>query len=174
MSNGVKIFVWSVLAALGLVGIYAGIGVKKLMNICYNIVKYDLKFDIQYLTLGLTLQVKNPSFLAVDLYSYDLDVFLNNKKVASVASKKYINLMAGQFTQISIPIKVKYTDTFGIVGSKEIFNYFISQRFDKIFVTLKGAFEGKIMKISASVPVDYKITLKEIADIMDSPSDPCE
>ena len=173
MGNLGKILAYTLLSTLAIVGIYAGIGVKKLMSVCYNIVRYDFKFDIQTLTMSMILQVKNPSYLGIDLYGYDLDVFLNNKKVAVLAAKKHIHLATGQFTQVNIPVKVKYTDAFGSVGSKELFNSFMLGQFDKIFVTLKGNFYGEILKVNANVPVDYKINLKQIADIMDSPSDPC-
>ena len=173
MSIGGKI-AWVVVAALGLVGIYAGIGVKKLMSICYNIVKYKYKLDLEYLYLDLTLQLKNPSFLKVGIEGYDIDVYLNNKWVAKVAKINHEEIVAEGVSVIDIPIKIKYQKLINTVAGKEIINAFSSKNFDKIFVTLEGTFSGSVLKVLVNVPVDYKITLDEIIKIMDAPaSAPC-
>lgn len=173
MKTGARI-AWIMVFGLGLVGIYAGIGIKKLMSICYNIVKYDVKVDFEYIWLTLTLQIKNPSYLKVDIDGYDLDVYLNNAWVANVATKKHTSLNPGGDDLIKIPIKIQYLKTFGAVKSRDIVNSFLRKEFDKIVVSLKGKFDGTILKVKAHVPVDYKISLLEIIKIMDEPaSAPC-
>ena len=173
MSIG-KIIVWSLVTALGLTSIYAGIGVKKLMSICYNIVGYKLKLDLEYLYLDLTMQLKNPSFLKVGIEGYNIDVYLNNKWVAKVAKKNHEEITSESATIINIPIKIKYQKLINTVGGKEIINAFSNKEFGKIFVILRGTFDGAVLKIPVHVPVDYKITLEEVIKIMDAPeSAPC-
>lgn len=173
MSIGGKIALVFV-TALGLVGIYAGIGVKKLMSICYNIVKYEYKLDLEYLYLDLTLQLKNPSFLKVGIDGYDLDVYLNNKWVAKVAKIKHEEIASEGISFIAIPIKIKYIKLINTIGGKEIINAFSNKEFHKIVIIVRGKLYGEVLKIPVNVPVDYKITLAEIIKIMDEPeSAPC-
>lgn len=161
--------------AFSIAGIYIGIGVKQLMSFCYKIVKYDFKIDLDYIYLTVDMKIKNPSYLKIDIYDYDIDVYVNNARVGSIANKKYVELKKGGVSSISIPSKIPYLKTFKNIPGKQIFNYFINKEFDKIFITLKGKFNGGVLGVSAHVPIDYKITLKEIAQIMSEPdSDPCE
>ena len=163
---------WLFVSALGIAGIYVGIGVKQLMSFCYNIVKYEVKIDFDYIYLNLTLNFKNPSYLKIDIVGYDLDVYINNGYIGKATSKKYTPLKTGEFSSIVIPAKIPYLKM--NIKGKEILSAFTQKRYDDIFISLKGKFDGTVLRVSAHVPVDYKITLTEIIKIMDSPdSAPC-
>jgi LEA14-like dessication related protein len=175
MNKGVKIALWTLVAAIGRFGVYAGIAVKGLMAICYNIVKYEARIDLQFIYLKLTLKIKNPSILKMDIDGYNLSVYLNNKWVANVESKTHVEMKSEAISTIVIPVKIDFLKTYGVVGGKEIVNAFLRKEFDKIFINVAGRFDGTVMKYHAHVPVDYKITLTEILKIMSSPdTDPCQ
>ena len=167
-----KAIAWLFISALGIAGIYVGIGVKQLMSFCYNIVKYEVKIDFDYIYLNLTLNFKNPSYLKIDIVGYDLDVYINNGYIGKTTSKKYVPLKTGAFSSIVIPAKIPYLKM--KINGKEILNAFTEKRFADIFISLKGKFDGTVLGVAAHVPVDYKITLQEIIKIMDAPaSAPC-
>ena len=170
-----NIIAWTLVTAIGLFGIYAGVGIKKLMSICYSITKYKLvQIDLEYIYINFTLTLKNKSFLKVDIEGYNFDVYLNNKFVTALSSKKHEEIAGEGISVIDIPLKVAYLKTFKTVGGNEILNAFTEKKFDRIFVTLKGTFSGSVLKVPVNVPVDYKITLEEIIKIMDAPaSAPC-
>ncbi len=174
MSNAGKIIGLSILAALTAVGVYAGIGVKRLMNLCWNIVKYELRFDLQYVYLNIAIQIKNPLDFDITLHGYDLDVFLNKKQIGKVASKAVKTIPGGGEITINVPAKSPIKKSFGEVGSTNILNLFLRKEFDKIVVSLDGTFTGEILKIKKKLPVEYQINLTEIIKIMDEPSSaPC-
>lgn len=172
-----RVIAWGLVTAIGAFGVYAAIGARALMSICYNMVK----FQVQNITgdsiyINFTLKLNNPSFLAVDINGYKLDVFLNGKFIASVASVAHEEIMSKGISTLVIPVRVAYLKTLGIVGGKELINNFANQRFDKIVVSLKGTFKGSVLKVPVGVPVDQKWTLKEISDTMSAPSTepPCK
>lgn len=170
-----KIIAWAFVASLGIAGIYIGVGVKRLMSFCYKIVKYNVKIDLDYVHLSVDLKIQNPSYLKIDIYDYDIDVYVNNVQVGNVASKRYIELKKEQVSTISIPAKIPYLKSIGNINGKQMFNAFVNKEYDKIYITLKGKFNGGVLGVSATVPIDYKITLKEIAEIMSEPDsgEPC-
>ena len=167
-----RIIAWTLVSVLSIAGIYVGIGVKQLMSFCYNIVKYEYKVDLEYFYLNLTLNFKNPSYLKIDIVGYDLDVYLNNGYIGKITSKKYTPLKSGEFSSVVIPAKIPYPKLLKNINGKEILTAFADKRFDRIFVSLKGRFDGRVLKVPVHVPVDYKITLEEIIKIMDSPKTP--
>lgn len=175
MSKSLKIASIIIITALGIFGIYATIGIRMLMNICYEIAKYKYKgIDIQYIYIDLQLRIFNPSILKVGLNGYNLNVYLNNKWLSDLTSYTPIIIKSEGISTITIPLKIDYLKTFGTIKSKEIINYFLTQQFDKIIITLKGKFSGTVLKIPVSVPVDSSWTLQEIAKTMDNPSEPCK
>lgn len=170
MNKGVKIVVWSLVTAFGLLGIYAGLGIRKLMSVGYKIIKFQIKrFNLDSISIDLTLKICNPSVLAVDITGYNIDVYLNNKPVSNIKSSTPATLIANGNSLITIPLTVLYK-TFGVVQSKEIINAFSTMQYSKIFINLQGTLDATILKIPAHVPIKYQITLQEIQKIMDDPT----
>lgn len=162
------------LTAVTFAGVWAGIGIKNLMNICWKITKYDFRVDLEYIYVNLTIQIRNPSHLSVGINGYKLGVYLNNHWVADVSESKRENLTPGELITINVPVKVKFIKTFGAIKSRTVVNAFLRKEFDKIYVTLKGNLDGNILGINKGVSVDEKFTFAEILKIMNEPaSAPC-
>lgn len=171
-----RVVIWSLVTVISLFGVYAAMGARALMGICYNMVKYQLRnITGEYIYIDFTLKINNPSFLAVDINGYKLDIYLNNKFIANLTSVAHKEIVGNGISTIVIPLKIAYLKTLGAVNSKELLNNFTNQRFDKIVVSLKGTFSGTVLKVPAEVPVNSKWTLKEINEIMMAPEDvPCK
>ena len=177
MSRGLKIAGGILIVAIASFGIYAGLGVRALMAICYNMVKYQLKnITSDAIYIDFTLKLSNPSFLSVDVNGYHLDVYLNNKFIANVTSADHATIASKGISTITIPLKVAYLKTFSAAVSRDLISNFANQRFEKIIVSLKGKLNGTVLKVPVNVPVDTKWTLKEIETIMNTPSEapPCK
>lgn len=165
-----RIIIWSLVTALGLVGIYAGMGVRKLMSVGYNIIKYKItKFALDSISLDLTLKICNPSFMKVDISGYNIDIYLNNKPVSNIKSTTHASLIANGNSIIVIPVTVLFK-TFGVVGSKELVTAFGNREYDKIIISLRGTLDATILNIPAHVPIKYQITLADIQKMMDDPT----
>lgn len=172
-----RVIAWGVVTAIGAFGVYAAIGARALMSVCYNMVKYQVQnITGDAIYINFTLKVNNPSFLAVDINGYKIDVFLNSKFIATVASTAHEEIVSKGVSTLIIPLKVAYMKAMGTVNGKELLNNFANQRFEKIVVSLKGTFKGTVLKVPVGVPIDQKWTLKEINDIMMAPNTepPCK
>lgn len=173
MSAGKVIFGIVVAAAIGF-GIYAAIGIKMLMRICFSMGKYKLRsWDFQFVNIDFELVLYNPSALEATLRNYDFNLYLNNKWVANIKSDVPVRIVAEGSTTLVLPVKLDYKKTFGLAGSKEILAAFSLKQYDKIFVTLKGNYTGVALKIPVKLAVEEKWTLQSIVDEMSKPSVPC-
>ena len=173
MSKGVKIAIGILLAVFVPGGIALAYGLDRIFKICVNINSYKFKTDLQYAFLDLQLQVKNPSFIAIGINSYSIDIFLNDKKIGKVENFNTKIIEPQKISYLSIPVKMDLIKSTATVLSSEIINYFGQKQYDKIIVSLNGKFTGKVMKIPVTFPITLKYSLKEIQQIMDTPSTPC-
>ena len=173
MSNGVKIAIGILLAVFVPGGIALAYGIDRIFKICVNINSYKFKTDLQYAYLDLQLQVKNPSFTSIAINGYAIDISLNDKKVGKVENFNSKIIEAQKISYLTIPVKIDLIKSATTLLSSEIINYFGQKKYDKIIVSLNGKFTGKVMKIPVTFPIALKYSLKEIQEIMDSPSNPC-
>ena len=169
MGKAGNILTWTFVSVLGIIGIYATVGIRQLMRVGYNIIKFSVvNIAADSVSLILTLKICNPSFMKVDIDGYNIDISLNNKTISNIKSVTHASLIANGNSIIEIPIKILF-NTFGVVGSKEFLSAFSLRQYDRIFVTLHGELNATILKVPAHVPVNYTITLAEIQKIMDDP-----
>lgn len=173
MSKGIKILIGVAIAVLVPGGIALAYGLDRIFKICYNISSYKFSSDLQFAYLDLQMQVKNPSFIAIGINGYSMDVFINDKKVAKIENLNTKIIEPQKASTLNIPVKIDLIRSASTLLSSEIINYFGSKKFDKIIVSISGKFNGKIMKIPVSFPIALKYSLKEIQQIMDSPAKPC-
>ena len=175
MGQGIKILIGGLLAAALLYGIYVAIGVKKLMNFCFEMTGYKIrKIDFKYIYLDLKLTFFNPSDLDADLIEYLFTIYLNGKQVSVLRSTAPVTLVGKAATDIIIPVQIDFFKTFGAAKSREIVGYFANKEFDKIVITARGSFKGKVVGITKTINMDEKWTLAEIAKTMSEPSAPCK
>ena len=174
MKTGWKIFWTLTTLFLASSGVYAGIGVNLLLQVCYSITKYRITgIDSKYIHIDFMMQVFNPSKLNVGITGYNIDVYLNDTKVSNLSSAKPKTLEGEKPSTLTLPIKIDYLNVFEKVKSQSVVNLFLNKKFDKIIFTFKGNFKGSLLKIPISKDIELKYTLKEIQDIMNEPSTPC-
>lgn len=155
-------------------GTYAAIAAYWLGKICYNIYGFRiLSADSKYVSIELTLEVKNPSSINITIEGYDLGVSLNNFKVAQIESKDLKVLSAGAVSYLNIPIKINHQEVFGAVKSGEFITNVLLKNFDKINVALGGKFLGEILKIPVSTKIKMNYTVAEILKMRENESAPC-
>ncbi len=174
MTKGWKIF-WTVTTLIVVPGsIWAGIGIWTLQQICYSVVKYEVKaWNFKSIDLAFTMMIKNPSQLSVEIDGYDIHVALNNVPVARLISNTVKTIEGEKASSLVLPVSIDLEKSFGQIKSKEIIGYFSSKNFDKIVLSLTGKFNGKLLKIPISVKIDSRYTLADIIKQMDTPSTPC-
>lgn len=169
-----KIILISFIAASIAFGAYIGVGINKLMQYCYNIVKYKLEgIDEKYVYLKFILAVKNKSDLEIGIKGYFIEIFINNTSVAILSSDKPKTLSGKKTSMLELPIKIDYKKVFGEVKSMEFLSTFTNKEYDKIFISMKGKFNGSFIRIPVKLPIEIKTNLGEIIKQMDAPSEPC-
>ena len=174
MSRGWAIFTGIFFLVLVPAGAYVGVQVYKLMRVCFGMVGYKLiGFQGNDVKLQFTIAVKNPSNLKVGILGYNIDIDINGQKVANLTSGTYKELLPNQTSNLELLANIDLKKSFGAVGSKEILNYFFTSQFDKIIVNINGKFKGSLLKVPVNIPVTFKYSLREILQIMNSPSTPC-
>ena len=172
MTRGWQIFLIAATAIIIPGGIWAGMGIAALTKICYNVIKYEItKFNFTNMELSFTLKVKNPSNFKVVIEGYDINIELNGVKVGNIASKSIKTLKSEQISNVIIPVNILINKILGNKKLKEVLNYFSTKQYEKIFVSLSGHFNGRLLKIPIPVKIDLKYTLAEIINIMDSPDE---
>ena len=155
------------LISLMATGTYAGAGLYALNQVDYQFKSYRIKsVDTQFVHMEVVLNVINPSNLDVHITGYNLHVDINGIEVANLISKSPVNLKGLGVSPLTIPIAIDFRKSFDVIKSKEILGYFITRKKDKIVLSLKGKFFGKILKIPISTNVDFKYSLQEIEDLM--------
>lgn len=174
MTRGFKILTGITLALIIPGGICAAISLKLLTKICVKPAAFKI-IDINgtFIKFELSLSIKNPSITDVELDGYDLDVFINNIKVANLLSGTK-NIIQGKATStINLPITIYHKNAFGPAQAQELATLFITRQLNKILVTLKGKFIGEALKMPISTKLNFKYTLAEIKKIMAEPAQPC-
>lgn len=174
MSPGWKIFTAVCILIPAGFGIYVGVNVYHLLQICYNIKKYEIvNINLSTLSLRLTLQIKNPSGLSVGMDGYEMVVLLNGVRVAAIVNSTPKVLESGQYTDVVIPITIQWNKTFTKSQAGEILQYFMQKQYDKIIFNISGQFNGSLLKIPIHKKINMNYSLEEIVKNMDTPSQPC-
>ena len=174
MTRGWAIGIGILVAILVPAGAYVGVQVYKLMSVCFGMVGYKIiGFNGAIVEMEIVVSVKNSSKLSVDIYGYGVDISLNGKDVARVASDKHKILDAGKTSNLVLPVKIDVLKSFGAVGSKAVLGHFLRNELDKIVVNLNGKFKASVLKVPVSIPIKMNYSLKEILALMNEPKTPC-
>lgn len=176
MTRGLKILTIVAAAIIIPGGLWAGIGIYALQQICYSVVKYNINsidFVSKKIDINFTVMIKNPSHLNVTIGGYDISVALNGTEVARLINDHEKIIEAKKTSILILPVKIDVLKTFNQVKSKEIIGYFATKDYEKIVISLNGKFNGKIIKLPISIKVNSQYTFAEIIKQMDEPSTPC-
>ena len=166
---------WGITAAAAAIGIYAAVGARAMMNICYRIVKYRVtNITSKFVYMDIVVAINNPSHFNLRINDYRIDVYLNGKKIVGVGDGQRRIIKAEGASAIPIPLEIDYWKSLGIVGGQELISNLSAGRFEKIIVSLKGEISGEVAKIPVNVPIDQSWSLAQIEKIMREPSTPCK
>ena len=174
MKNIFKIIgIFAIFGVVG-IGIYAGKVYKDIKNLCFELVKYEFKgFNGANVLINFVLKIKNISIVKIKIVGYEFDIFINNIKIGSIKDTQEQIIKSEQYSMLNIPIEIDVIKSFGLVKSSEILNALKSDP-SKIVVSLKGLLAAEVFKLKVkNIPIDYSITLKEILEIMKTPSTKC-
>lgn len=164
MNPYVKGGIW--VLALGLAS-YGGIWLYKqatiAMNYCYRISKLSVnRFSSSAIDLVVTVRFLNKSKLAATITGMNLDVFLNNKKLANVTKETSIKIEKSAVSQFDIPITVdpRQKFTFSEIAILAA-NYLSKVGQDKIKIRIVG----NVTVSGIKIPLDITMSVKEMLEV---------
>jgi LEA14-like dessication related protein len=168
-------------------GVYAGIGIKRLMNICYKFggLKFKgftdandkpmfLPFNAKYLVIDVMMKIYNPSYLSATIEKYSIVASINNYNVSKLTNPEPVILNKSGWTILTLPIKVDLEKSKDLYNSPDFLKNLAAKNFSKIILTLSGTLTGGLLGFNVH---DYKLNITmNFQDIMDSanaPDVPC-
>jgi hypothetical protein len=164
--------------------VYVSVGVIDLMNLCYSYKGFKFQglldgsgkptinpFNFKYAKIDIYVSIYNPSYLSVTISSYNLGLLINGVPAAILPPPK---------SPIVLQSKVKQTLTLSAtidmdalrkkLGSDEILNDFIGKKLDKIIITT----QGNVTAYKLNKTITMSMSLQDVQNIMNSPSDGTE
>ena len=144
---------------------------KLLKSYCWkikNVVINTFRMDEVYLTFILLL--KNQSDIDVTLTNFDLDVFLNNEKVAKVINTDIgIDWKARGVSEIKFDVKFNPKDVFSSISKVTTLAIDIFSNKENVLIGVKGNVTAKHNFIKVSdLPIDYAMSLASITEDKDN------
>lgn len=162
-----KIFVrFSILVGVAALGFgiykYYSYQLGLAMQYCYKIVNAKiLSAKKDNITIQLFLKIQNKSSFALNLKGYDLNVFLNTKKIANIKSDKPEVLANNAVSDLTLMISFNPSKFFNANFIKSLLLFFLIDK-SKIVIDIQGSFQAKMNFIGINLPVNMSLTLEEI------------
>ena len=139
------------------------------MSYCYKI--SGAKFNTitkKQVNLDVTVKLLNNSSFEADITGYNLDVVLNGKLVATIASNKTLTIKANGVSELGLNVDFDPSKVFNPSDLLNLIAWAITDK-ENIVIRTKGTFSAKLNFIKVSdYPVDISMTLAEIM----APDDP--
>ena len=169
MTTGTKTFLWIAgIIGAGLAGtglfIYEKQQIAAAMNYCYKIKAYRLnKMTLSKISLSVDILIRNKSNFDLDIEGYDMTVYLNGTKLATIKSTKTQKITNNSLSQITVDVDVSPKGLFR--NLTDIANIALLATTDKSKVIIKV--DGIISAASSGIrakdlPVTMSMTLAEI------------
>lgn len=157
------------LGVLGLIvvpgGFYAGITVYLLTKIDYGVYSFKIS-DINNKTVkgSVTVWVKNPANVAIEIEGYDLNIGINGIDVVSIKNQDKKIIEPKQTSYLTIPIEFSHDKFVNKIDWTNLVTNFVVGKSEKIIFSLKGKFIGGVFGLPISRKVNVKKSLREIAE----------
>lgn len=116
------------------------------------------KIDLDDTQLQIKTQVTSNATLQAEVTSIDVDVYINNIKVAKVTQNDSFLLPAKGFTYVNIRFAFSPRQLF--LNAVDILNF--SVKLKDANIDVRGTAQAKIGVITAPVPISYSTTIKTL------------
>jgi LEA14-like dessication related protein len=170
--NKAKIIIWSITALL-VTGsmLYLKRQYDLLTNYCYKFKDVVIeRLSLADSSLKFVIEFTNKSKLKARVESYDIDIFVNSKKVGKAASNQPIVIDAAKKFNMAFGVKFNTKDVFSLENLWAVIES--SQDVAKFKIAFKGninlSIAGNTIKVQQ--PVDIVYTLADIVKMAQQPS----
>lgn len=174
MKAGLKVFYGIAVTSAIIVATYIIVKVNDLMGICYELSGYKLKsIDEKHIYIDIDLRIKNPATLNIILNGYTVDVFINNTWVANTQSNQKKVIRGKEISTIPLLLKINHSKVWDVYNSRSIIELLMKADMEKIFIEMKGKLNGSVFNFPVTVPINTKMSLRQIDEAVRNPSPPC-
>jgi LEA14-like dessication related protein len=160
--GGATIAVGSLIAGIYL---YYKQQVKKALQFCYKISKINI-FHVRKdsFSFELFVKIQNKSNFSLILNSYDLDIYLNEKKVANVKSDKQYKIYSNLISELSFEVDFDPSKIFNKDYILSLISYALTDQ-SKIVIQITGYLNVTMDFIMMKkMKFDYKTTMQQIVN----------
>ena len=157
---------FTLLTGIGAVVFASYLYFKRQINLalqyCYKLDNVDiLETKTNSLALRLYLKIQNKSSIELKLKGYDLNFFINNKKVANVVSNDEQVIMNDSISTIKMLVMFNPSAIFKPEDLLLLLRYFVTDK-SKIMIRIEGDFKAAINFLTIKLPVDFQMSLETI------------
>jgi LEA14-like dessication related protein len=157
---------------LGIVGVIAGIyalyrqQLYYAMQYCYKIYKISpKKFTKDAIEIDVTIKILNRSSFALQINSYDFDLFINNNFITNVKSEAINSIAQNSVSYIKANISVNPSNILKADLLASLLVYYLTDQ-SKIIIRVKGELAAKANFINIKkLPIDYTDNLKSLMTV---------
>lgn len=134
-----------------------------LKQFCYKIENYKLlKVTNKSIIMRFDIAIENKSDLEIKISGYDLDLYLNTKKVISVKSKNKVVIKPKSFNNIKVYAEFDPSLKFKLDYLLQLIGYFMISK-ESIDISVKGKISASSGFLrAANVPINLYYNLAEI------------
>lgn len=183
MSATGKIIGWSIFGIIAAGAIYVGVGVFKMMKVCFKFggIKLNGFFDdnnnstinplgAKWFKADVTMKIYNPSYLKATISTYNLVVTINGNQVSVLQGDAPIVITPNGWGVITLTIPID------LKGGSSLFkgnflSLIASKKYDQININISGTVTATL-GISYPIPLDITKTMQDIIDSASAPTDP--
>ena len=154
--------------------VYANL--KKAMDYCVRVSKIQVnRFSNSAIDIILTARYLNRSTLEATITGYNLDIFLNDKKLANVKQSQSIKIAKAGVSEFGVPVSIDPRQKFTLAEiATLIANYMTNAGKDRIKIRAAGTISVKAygVNVAKDKEIDLSYTLKELLET-DPNASPC-
>ena len=144
--------------------LHSAIQYHELMNYDYTIGNVLVKhIDRNTISVEVHINLDNKSMIDAHIFSYDIDVYLNDKYVGKLVSDKKQYIKANGISDLVLFVDVPLKQHFNIGEILKMLDWYFTDP-SKINFRLFGKIKAKHWIIPLNIPVDIKYNLSEILD----------
>jgi LEA14-like dessication related protein len=142
--------------------------VKLAAEYCYRVSKVQVnRFSNSAIDIVLTVRFLNKSTLEATITGYNLDIFLNDKKLANVKQIQSIKIAKAGVSQFDVPVSIDPRQKFTLAEiATLIANYMTNAGKERIKIRAAGTISVQAygVKLAKDKEIDLTYTLKELLE----------
>jgi LEA14-like dessication related protein len=157
-----------ILGGLGLLGFgmyqFFNEQINKAMNYCYKIKRYKFR-QVTKDNIGMDIDVliRNRSSFDLDVYGYNFNIFVNDRKVANVVNNTKQTINNNALSQVTVSVDFKPKDLFPTLNQALTLVYYATVEKSKFIIKVQGSVSAGSSFIKLKdLPVEITMNLQEI------------